>query len=58
MQYGKFVIKTKREKLHRNEIFVEEKKDPGKKSGKHHDKALLRSKRQEEREDFNGYSMD
>jgi hypothetical protein len=57
MQYGKFVVKTKQSKFHRKEYERQEKQREHEKM-KHRDKAMLRSKRQEQHEDFDGFPID
>jgi hypothetical protein len=58
MQYGKFVVKTKPTKFHKKEFEREVAKRNEHEKVKHRDKALLRSKRQEEREDYGGFHID
>jgi hypothetical protein len=58
MQYGKSVVKTRAGKYHLEDFERKPEKTPHKPKMKHHDKALLRSKREEEREDFGGYHID
>lgn len=57
MQHGKFVVKAKQTKIHRKEFDRKSELREHVKL-KHHDKALLRSKREEQRNDFLGMDID
>lgn len=57
MQHGKFLVKTKQSKVHRKD-FERQEANREHDRMKHHDKALLRSKRQEQREDYDGFPVD
>lgn len=57
MHTGKFVVKAKQTKFHKKE-FEKKEADREHEKIKHHDKALLRSKKQEAKEDFDGFEVD